>query len=378
MTTLTADFINPTFPPLNTHVKVRGGTHNDSTDPTKKIAFAVTDSASINFNFGSQNSSQTLNIQDKSLTVLNNLNSITFTAPQTIKTIQTQTGVPALVPIGSNLIIEPITSLDNNANNYTIFNSPATSESNITFSNSNAANIQTNTNLIFPTPASGTLTYSLPDTSTTLLSSLASNFTGIQTFNAGLKTDTISSTTINGNMNLSVSGSGKVIINNTQESVGALRSIVNTPLILSGNNTAPVTFGSKGFKFTLSGNVLKDFMSNSFTIQFSIGAFNTGNLTAYYERIGKQVTIRVPSFLGTPSTDGVWTSSNLPPILVPANSQILDVSVGIRNGSQHLPMAVFVYTAGNIAVGLNRLTTGFGTSGSCGWNGSWSFSYSLN
>ena len=126
-------------------------------------------------------------------------------------------------------------------------------------------------------------------------------------------------------------GSGKVTINGT-EKIDTIQAISNSQLILNGNGTGIVNFGTSGFKF--ANEVLNMFTSNSFVTAFTIGASSTGNLTIFYQRIGNEVTMWIPAKTYTPATDGLWTSGTIPAIITPATNQLLQVSVGIRNNTQ--------------------------------------------
>lgn len=379
MTTVLADIVRTNDPNGGGSLKIRGATHNDPTDITKKINFVSTAPTTFNVAAGVDNFSETLTFPDKSFTVAGINTPNTFTGTQTAGTLFPEALglLQTLEPAGTNLIIESISPaiLSNEVSTYIGLETPSTADSKIVFSNANSAGVQTTTNFLFTTPVSNITTLFWPSTSTTLANNAVDNaFVADQIFNNGLLTSAITARTTNSNLNLTPNGTGRVEITGT-EKVDNLKAKTNVPLLLSGNNLAPISFGTSGFKF--ANETLKDYTQTTFSVAFTIGAFTTGFLTVNYERIGKEVTIRVPAALGTPAIDGIWTSGVIPAIITPATTQVVQATIGLRNGSQKLPLALRINSTGTLVVGLNNFLTGFGNSGNCGWQIAWSVTYEL-
>lgn len=382
MTTVLADIVKaPNSTPIGPRLKIRRVVHNDTSDITKKFNFSASAPTILTMFPEGNNTIETLNIPDNSFTALASRGHNTFIAPQStldLATFDFSSSIVRVEPVSANLTIEPISPaiLSNEVSEYIASTTPSTEESKIFFTNNNVPAIQTATNFLFTTPASGSTTLSLPSTSTTLANSLITDnvFSATQVFNNNLLTSAIMARTANSNLNITPNGTGRVEIIGT-EKIDNLKAKTNTPLLLSGNNLSPVSFGTSGFKFV--NETLKDYTQNTFGLAFTIGAFTTGFLTVHYERIGKEVTIRVPAALGTPTIDGIWTSGVIPAIITPATTQVVQATIGLRNGSQKIPLALRINSTGTLVVGLNNFLAGFGNSGNCGWQIAWSVTYDL-
>lgn len=374
MTTVTADIIQATV--TDEPVKVRRAVHNDPTDPTKQIKF---DLSGTNVNFATEFitniPTDTSFIFPDSSSLVTSITDDVFTATQTF----TEMNQGTLVPVTSNVTIDGLTpgTLTNTVLSYISANPGSPKASVIAFVISGTPVTTSTLNLKFNTPASSTSTISLPSVTSTFLDINAANtFPQLQTFNNGIKTNTATPIPVNSDLTFNPNGTGAVVVNNTDK-IDTLQATSNTSLLLSGNGTGVVNFGTSGFKF--ANEVLKDFTSNTYTTAFTVGAFSTGNLTLKYERLGTEVTIFVPAATGTPAVDGVWTANTaMPTIIRPSNEQQIRASCGIRNGTQRFQLCVKISTGGILTLGLIDLLTGFGNSSTCGWSNAWSFSYSLN
>lgn len=203
-------------------------------------------------------------------------------------------------------------------------------------------------------------------------------FTQLQTFNAGLKTDSLNGLTTNGDIIIS-NGVSQMAVNNPQQQLAVLAKTLNSNLSLSGNGTGAVAFDTKGLKFTNGLGILKDYTINSFVGQVTCGTFNSGNKTIQFERVGINVTLKFPVVTGTPNVDQIWILNNLPANLKPTTDQIFAATIGIKNNVSLGQMYCKIRPATNdIAFSFSDDTTGFGTVGTCGWQNTWAITYILN
>lgn len=234
------------------------------------------------------------------------------------------------------------------------------------------------TTVLKTTAASGTtVDITLPNTSSTLISGgAANNFTSAQTFLVAPKTNSISASGVNTNLVLNGNGTGNVVIANTLAIDAITAKTVNGNLnFLSDGVTGIPNIGFTGLKFL--NEALAYYSVTSFASPVTCGTFNSGIVTFQYERLGNRVVIRVPAVSGTPNIDTTFTTAlnSLPNDLRPSLNQILIGGMGIKNGSVKAPIYVTVFNTGFLTFGHTTDTGGFGTTGTCGWTTSWSFTY---
>ena len=237
----------------------------------------------------------------------------------------------------------------------------------------------TTMNIGLNTPDSAPVNLTFPGTTGTLIGLTNLNtFTALQTFNSGIKTDSATATTTNSDLTLSGNGTGNVTTNFLQIQGGVSAKTTNGNLSISGNGTGTTVFDSNGIQFTSGASILKDYTTNSFVSQITCGTFNSGNVNIQFERIGKKVTLRIPVVTGSPNIDSVWNASNLPSNLQPTTTQLKTGSIGTRNNATLGLIYVKIQASSTWVLSFNSDVGGFGTTGTCGWQNTWSISYDLN
>lgn len=205
---------------------------------------------------------------------------------------------------------------------------------------------------------------------------LSGNGTGGVGFNT-LSVDNITARTTNSNITLSGNGTGFVAINGTEKVDTITANTTNSNLSISGNGTGVVAIGANGLKFGASLSVLKDYTIGTFTCQFTCGTFNSGNKTIGFEKIGKTVTLKIPAVTGTPNIDAVFSANNLP--FPPATTQQAFGGPATKNSTQTgTNVALLNAASSSWSIAYDFTLSGFGTTGTCGWQVPFDITYYLN
>jgi hypothetical protein len=187
--------------------------------------------------------------------------------------------------------------------------------------------------------------------------------TGVATFTAAPVFSSVTASQI-----LSVNGS-KALTSVATTGSGSV-ALATSPTLVT-----PVLGAATGTSLNLSGNLTADsLVSSKFYTEGSFTATLTGvsgstTGTAYYVRIGKQVTLVLPTLLGTSNTTAC-TITGLPAALNPARNQWFQASIQDNSSIITTDLngtGIIIQTSGVIQLYFNGSTT-FTSSGSKGIN----------
>jgi hypothetical protein len=178
------------------------------------------------------------------------------------------------------------------------------------------------------------------------------------TFSGNVTPNTLSTSTAvftDGSKNLVsnlITGSGNVVMSTSPVLVTpTLGAATATSLVASGNVTADSLISSKFYE------------EGSFTATLT-GCTTSPTATAQYVRVGKMVTVRLPTLTGTSNT-GAMTITGFPSAIQPASAVSLPVAYVTDNGAtvRYTAHAFFLGGSGTLNFSGSGLFTTSGTKG---------------